>query len=222
VLRLWLLLYRHRRATSCWIIYHASSSTYPKTLSSPRCPHLRAPRLPRASAGRHLLVTVESSPWSLNSLSLARNSTTLTSTSYSSRACVNSRALNHNPPPPFFSCSGNARHPRGQPPSGILRPNQPSCKLSHCSLVLVNPLLPSNCGRSFISDKRRRCRLRPHRGQHDPSIPTPPRLPSQHHIITPELYDHLVESLVPYIFLPMLAGIHPRRRRHCLRRLPLI
>jgi hypothetical protein len=31
-----------------------------------------------------------------------------------------------------------------------------------------------------------------------------------------------VESLVPYILLPTLAGIHPRRRRHCLRRLPLI
>jgi hypothetical protein len=174
------------------------------------------PWLPRASAGRHLLVAVESPPWSLNSLYLTRNSTTLTSTSYSSRAFVNSRAPNHIPPPPFFSCSGNAWHPRGQPPPGILRPNQPSCKLSRCSLMLVDPLLPSNCSRSFVSDKRRRRRLWPHRGQHDPSIPTPPRLRSQHHIITS------VESLVPYIFLPTLAGIHPRCRRHCLRRLPLI
>jgi hypothetical protein len=43
----------------------------------------RAPRLPRASAGRHLLVAVESSPKRLNSLSLTRNSITLTPTFYS-------------------------------------------------------------------------------------------------------------------------------------------
>jgi hypothetical protein len=177
------------------------------------------PRLPRASAGHNLLVAVESPPRSLNSLSLARNSITLPSTSYSSRAFANSRALNHIPSPPFFSCSGNARHPRGQPPPSILRPNQPSCKLSCCSLVLVDPLLPSNCNRSFVSNERR---LRPRRGQHDSSIPTPPRLPSQHHIITPELYNHLVESLVPCIAVSTLAGVCPRRRHPCLRRSPLI
>jgi hypothetical protein len=130
--------------------------------------------------------------------------------------------LTHIPPPPFFSRSGNTRHCRGQPPPGIFCPNQPPCKLSRCSLILVDPLLPSNYSRSFISDKRRRRRLRPHRGQPNPSIPTPPRRPSQHHIITPELYDYFVESLVPCNVLPTLASIHPRRRRRCPRRLPLI
>jgi hypothetical protein len=47
----------------------------------------------------------------------------------------------------------------------------------------------------------------------------PPQLPSQYHIIIPELYGHSVATLGLYIALPKLAGIHPRRRRHCLCRL---
>jgi hypothetical protein len=63
---------------------------------------------------------------------------------------------------------------------------------------------------------------RHHRGQHDSSVSTPSRFPSQHHIITPELYDHSVESLVPYIPLPTLAGVCRRRRHPCLHRSSLI
>jgi hypothetical protein len=85
-------LCRPSPSTSCFLFLHASASSSPGPVPLPCWPPARAPRLPRASAGCHLLVTMESSPQSLNSLSLARNSTTLTSTSRSSRAFVNSRA----------------------------------------------------------------------------------------------------------------------------------
>jgi hypothetical protein len=91
------------------------------------------------------------------------------------------KAPTHIPLPPFFSCAGNTRHPRRQPVPGILRPKQPLCELPCASLVLVDPLLLFHCSRSFVSDERRHRRLRLHRGQHDPSIPTPPQHPSQHY-----------------------------------------
>jgi hypothetical protein len=42
------------------------------------------------------------------------------------------------------------------------------------------------------------------------------------HINTVQLHDLFMGSLVPCIAFPMLAGVCPRRRRHCLRRLLLI
>jgi hypothetical protein len=95
-------------------------------------------------------------------------------------------------------------------------------RLKHVGALGSGLAYLSRYNSGWFCHKRRRRRLRPHRGQLTPSISTPPRLPSQHHIITPELYDHLVESLVPCIILPTLTGVCPRRRHPCLRRLPLI
>jgi hypothetical protein len=91
VLRLWPPLCRRRRATSCWINPHASSSPRPRSYLPPCCPAPSAPRLHRAPAGRHLIVVVESPPWSPKPLSLVRTSTTKASTFCSSAPVANSR-----------------------------------------------------------------------------------------------------------------------------------
>jgi hypothetical protein len=70
--------------------------------------------------------------------------------------------------------------------------------------------------------KRRRRHLRPHHGQLALSLSTPPRYPSQHHIITLKLPDPFIGSLVHHSASPTLAGVLPRRRHSCLRRSPLI
>jgi hypothetical protein len=91
VLRPWPPLCHCRRTTSCWINFHASSSPCPSLLPSPRCPRLRAPRLPGALLGRHLAVTVESSLRRAKALSFACNSTTKDPTFYSPGSSANSR-----------------------------------------------------------------------------------------------------------------------------------
>jgi hypothetical protein len=103
-----------------------------------------------------------------------------------------------------------------------LAPTNPCASFPYSLLVLVDPLLPSNCSQSPVSDKRRRRRLRPHRGQLTLSDPTPPRLPNPHYINAVQLYDLFVGSLVPCIAVPTLAGVCPCHRRHCLCRLLLI
>jgi hypothetical protein len=215
-------LYRRRSATSCWDHLHASPSSSPGPVPLPWWPPARAPRLPRASAGRHLLVAVDSPPRSLNSRSLARNSITSTPTFCSSSSSTQFRALDPHSTAAVFSCSGHARHSRGQPSPDLLRPNPPLRKLPRSSLVLLDHQLSSDCNRSFASDERRRRRLRSHRGQLTPSSPAPPQPPSQHYIIPVKLHDPSISPLVQHIDFPTLAGFSPRRRRFCLRRSPLI
>jgi hypothetical protein len=134
---------------------HASSPLDPDLFPLPCCPLARAPRRPRTTAGRQLLVAVDSSLPRLNSQSLARNNIPLTPTSYSSSPTANSRA-----PDPNFAAALSSSTPvttghRGQPSPGPLRPNQLLPKLPHSSLVLLDHLLPSNFDWSFVSDDHR-------------------------------------------------------------------
>jgi hypothetical protein len=167
-------LCRPSPSTSCFLCIHASSSSLPVLFLSPG-------GLPRARHGfpERPPAATSSSPWKAQRRALNL---------YLSRALAPHQPLRPIPPeplaflelpihiplPPFFFCSDNARHHRGQPPPGILRPNQPSCKLSHCSLMLIDPFLPSNCSPSLVINKCRRRRLRPHCGQHNSSVSTPP------------------------------------------------
>jgi hypothetical protein len=114
VLRFWPLLYCRCRATSCWIQSHASSPPCPDLFPLPYWPSARAPRLHRASTGRHLLVAVESSPKSLNSQSLTRNSMTLTPTLRSFSPIANSRAPNPNSTAALSSSTPVTTGHRGQ------------------------------------------------------------------------------------------------------------
>jgi hypothetical protein len=215
---------RHRTPSSTSSCYTCpgvtSCSSAAVSLSS--WPRARAPRRPRAIAGRHLLVVVDSSLPRLNLFSLARSSTTSTHTSYSATPSAQFRTSEPHFPAAVLFHSGRARHHRGQPSPAHPRPNQHLHKLPHCLLVLDDQLLSSNFHRSFVPDESRRRRPRPHRGQLDPSPSTPTRHRSQHHIITPKLPDPFIGSLVHHHASPTLAGVLPRRRRFGLRRSPLI
>jgi hypothetical protein len=102
---------------------HASSPPGPDLFPLPWWSLARAPRHPRTLAGRHLHVAVESSPQRLNSRSLTRNSITLTPTSCSSSPSANFRAPEPHSSAAVSSCSGHARHARGQPAPDPLRSN---------------------------------------------------------------------------------------------------
>jgi hypothetical protein len=128
----------------------------------------------------------------------------------------------HISPPPSSSAPATHGTPVGSHNQTSSTPNQPLCKLSRSSVVLINHQLSSNCNRSSTSDERHRRRPRPHCGQLAPGTPAPPQPPSQHHIILVKLHDLSISSLVQHIEPPTIAGIHPRRRRHCSSRLPPI
>jgi hypothetical protein len=89
-----------------------------------------------------------------------------------------------------------------------------SCSTTNCS--------PPISTRTSSPTKRRRRHLRPHRGQLALSLSTPPRYPSQHHIIPVKLPDPSSDSLVHHYASPTLASVLLRRRHFGLRRSPLI
>jgi hypothetical protein len=113
----------------------------------------RAPRRPRAIAGRHLLVVVDSSLPRLNLLPLARSSTTSTHTCYSTTPSNQFRASEPHFPAAVLLRSGRAQHARGQPSPAHLRPNQHLHKLPCYLLVLDDQLFSSNFHWNFISDE---------------------------------------------------------------------
>jgi hypothetical protein len=164
---------------------------------------------------------VEHSPQSLNSLPLTRSSTTSTPTCCSATP----NAQFQTPELHFLAAvllhSGRARHARGRHQLTPAPINTYTSFPVTCSCSTTNHSPPISIGTSSPTERRRR-RLRPHRGQLEPSPSTPTQHRSQHHIITLKLPDPFIGSLVHHRASPTLAGVLPRRRRLGLCRLPLI
>jgi hypothetical protein len=178
---------------------HASSPLNPDLFPLPWWSCARAPRRPEPSPA-----ATSSSPWT------AHCRTLIPSLSHAAAPLQHLHAVLLLPAPnsEHLSHIFPRRRPlplrprtaaRGQPTPDPLRLNQHLHKLPCCLL-----------------------HLRPHRGQLALSLSTPPRYPSQHHIIPVKLPDPSSDSLVHHCASPTLAGVLLRRRRLCLRRSPLI
>jgi hypothetical protein len=93
---------------------------------------------------------------------------------------------------------------RGQPPPSASRPHQPPCELPCPLLMLTDPLSPSNCSRSPVTDERRRCRLRPRRG-------TPLSGLQQFQLTPHRASSHRQEASRPLLHRPRPPEQGPRR-----------
>jgi hypothetical protein len=95
-----------------------------------------------------------------------------------------------------------ARH--GQPPPSASRPHQPPCELHRPLLVLTDPLSPSNCSRSPVTDDGRRRRLRP---RHRTPLSSLPRFQLTLHRAS----SHRQEASRPLLHRPRPPEHGPRR-----------
>jgi hypothetical protein len=146
---------------------------------------------------------VASSLQYLNSLSLARSSTTLTPACCFANSSVQFPVTERHFLAVVSFPSGRAPPARGQPTPDLLRLNQRSHQLPRDLLVLADPLIL-------------------HRGQPVAGTFEPSHHPRQNHIIALKLSDPSLDPLVHHSAFPTLAGDLPRRRRLGLRRTPSI
>jgi hypothetical protein len=115
----------------------------------------------RAVSGRHLLAVVASSLQCLNYHSLARSSTTPTSTCCFANPSVQFLVTELNFAAAVCFLSGRAPPARGQPTADHLRRSQRSYQLPRDLLVLADPLISPNFHWSSVLDERRHRRRRP-------------------------------------------------------------
>jgi hypothetical protein len=145
----------------------------PSPLSPPRCPHLRAPRLPGPLLGRHLAVAVESSLQHAKALSFVRNSTIKAPTFRSPGSSANSRTPTSISTAASSSSTPAAPAHRGQPRSTAHCSHRPPNQLLRPLLELLSPQPPSNFGRSTVADDHRPPPPPAHLGQAASAIPAP-------------------------------------------------
>jgi hypothetical protein len=201
---------------------HASSPLDPDLISLPWWPCAHAPRRPEPSPA-----ATSSSPWIAPCRALTSSLSHAAAPLQHLRAVLLLPSLNfehpsHISPPPSSSAPAAHGTPVGSPHQLTPTPiNTCTSFLVTCSCSTTNCSPPIST-RTSSPTKHRRHHLRPHRGQLALSLSTPPRYPSQHHIIPVKLPDPSSDSLVHHYASPTLAGVLPRRRRLCLRRSPLI